>query len=213
MAWRSSPDRCVERIQHLLQKFVKLFLMASFRFGPNSLFHRWRRVGWFTDFVVAMGVLFILAVVSGVLDLNWRNAPDQRGFGVAIDGDSIRLGGDQIRLEGIDAPEHAQACRDAAGRSYDCGRVSRRFLSGLLAKRELRCLVSGQDRYKRSLARCFAGDEEINATLVRMGHAIAFGRYESEEDEAKSSKRGIWAGSFERPADYRRAHPHVSAPP
>jgi endonuclease YncB( thermonuclease family) len=189
------------------QEFVNLLLMTRFGFDSSRLFARWRRVGRFTDIVVALGLILALATVAAVFELKRRGNPDLFGFGIAIDGDSLRLDGDEIRLEGIDAPEYAQSCRDAAGRNYPCGRLARQALSRLLSRGEIKCLVSGQDRYGRKLAQCSLGERDINATLVQTGHAVAFGRYESEEASARSVKVGLWAGSFERPADYRRSHP------
>lgn len=48
-------------------------------------------------------------------------AADRTGPAEIIDGDTIRVGGDTVRLEGIDAPENRQECEDAAGRAYPCG--------------------------------------------------------------------------------------------
>src|SRR5690242_19112426 len=45
-----------------------------------------------------------------------------------VDGDSMRLGGRSIRLEGIDAPEWDQTCLDQSGRSWRCGRAASRAL-------------------------------------------------------------------------------------
>jgi len=42
--------------------------------------------------------------------------------------------------------------------------------------------------------------------LVRQGWAVAFGNsplYASAEAEARKAKRGIWAGTFERPSQWR----------
>lgn len=46
------------------------------------------------------------------------------GSATVTDGDTIKINGERIRLEGIDAPETHQTCKDAGGRNYDCGVVS-----------------------------------------------------------------------------------------
>ena len=41
-----------------------------------------------------------------------------------VDGDSLRLAGRSIRLDGIDAPEWDQTCLDAGGQTWRCGRAA-----------------------------------------------------------------------------------------
>jgi endonuclease YncB( thermonuclease family) len=40
--------------------------------------------------------------------------------------------------------------------------------------------------------------------MVAEGLAVAFGAYKSEEAQARSARRGLWASEFERPQDWRR---------
>ncbi|WP_291961445.1 thermonuclease family protein [Chelatococcus sp.] len=128
------------------------------------------------------------------------------GMARAIDGDSLRLGGRELRLAGIDAPELHQSCEHDAG-VYPCGREARDYLSILLARAPITCTIREQDRYGRGLALCRQGEMDVNAELVREGQAIAYGRFDAEERQARASRRGVWAGRFERPADWRRTHP------
>jgi endonuclease YncB( thermonuclease family) len=124
----------------------------------------------------------------------------------AIDGDSLRADGKEIRLLGIDAPELRQTCRDHHGRNWACGRDARDQLRRMLARGKVRCASTEKDLYGRSLARCSAsGILDIGDALVREGFALSFmeGGYRSAEGEARSAKRGIWRGEFERPANYR----------
>ena len=126
------------------------------------------------------------------------------GPAVVVDGDTLRLGEDRVRLAGIDAPELAQACTDAAGASWPCGAEARRQLARLIAARPVACTPEDRDRYGRIVASCRAGDADLAAGIVAAGLAVATDGYGSEERAARAAKRGIWAGSFAQPADWRR---------
>jgi endonuclease YncB( thermonuclease family) len=128
---------------------------------------------------------------------------DLTGSAEAIDGDSLRLNGQEIRLKGVDAPELMQTCR-ISEREVPCGREARQHLRRMLQSGLVTCLAYEQDRYGRLLGECRVRGIDINAAMVRDGHAVAFGDYQREEAEAQQSYRGIWAGSFERPRDYRQ---------
>jgi endonuclease YncB( thermonuclease family) len=127
---------------------------------------------------------------------------DVTGPAEAIDGDSLRISGVEIRLKGIDAPELAQTCAHGQ-REAPCGREARAHLRRLLASGLATCIGEGKDRYGRLLAYCRVRGVDINAAMVRDGHAVSFGAYEAEEADAKAGYRGLWAGTFERPRDWR----------
>jgi endonuclease YncB( thermonuclease family) len=39
-----------------------------------------------------------------------------------VDGDTLRIDGRTVRLQGIDAPETRQTCTDRSGQEWPCGR-------------------------------------------------------------------------------------------
>ena len=125
-----------------------------------------------------------------------------------VDGDSFFLANDEVRLFGIDAPEGRQVCTAANGSSYRCGRRAASTLRSLVRNREVSCDVISVDRYDRSLARCKAGNVDLNTEMVRRGWAVAFrdgvGEFARAEEEARAAKRGLWQGLFDRPQDWRR---------
>jgi endonuclease YncB( thermonuclease family) len=142
-----------------------------------------------------------------------ERAPPQRqpplvGQAWIVDGDSIRMAGRSIRLDGIDAPEWDQTCLDAGGRSWRCGGAATRALRERTRGQTVSCRPRALDHYGRTLAVCALADgSDLNAWLVRQGFAIASGfagTYAAEQAEAKAARRGIWDGTFISPADWRR---------
>ncbi len=70
------------------------------------------------------------------------------------------------------------------------------------------CDDLGRDRYKRIIARCTVAGEDMGAWMVLQGWALAYRRYSldyvDEEVDAQAVRRGIWAGEFVRPWEWRR---------
>jgi endonuclease YncB( thermonuclease family) len=126
-----------------------------------------------------------------------------------IDGDTVDIARSRIRLQGIDAPENDQTCTDAGNRAWPCGRAAAHELIEFIAGRPLKCESSGLDRYRRVLAVCALPDgSDVNAWMVRQGWALAYysAAYRSEEAEAQAAKRGVWAGGFMPPWEWRHRH-------
>jgi endonuclease YncB( thermonuclease family) len=129
------------------------------------------------------------------------------GSARVADGDTIEINAQRIRLEGIDAPETDQVCLDAKGAPWTCGIAARDGLSSHIAGRTVSCTPRGGDRYGRMLATCLVGGENLNAFMVREGLALDYAKYSreyiSEEDIARAKQRGLWAGAFIAPWDWR----------
>jgi endonuclease YncB( thermonuclease family) len=125
-----------------------------------------------------------------------------------VDGDTIRIAGIPIRLEGIDAPEKAQTCTNSNGGMWRCGEAATRQLRERTRGQNVTCRPRALDRYGRLVATCSLADgSDLNAWLVRSGWAVASGFskiYVADESEAVAAKRGIWAGSFIAPSEWRR---------
>ncbi|MCJ2142176.1 thermonuclease family protein [Methylobacterium sp. E-066] len=130
------------------------------------------------------------------------------GRASVTDGDTVVIRGTRIRLYGIDAPESAQLCEDASGKEYRCGQVAALALSDRIGEANVSCEPRDTDRYGRTVAVCRKGGDDLNAWMVEQGHAVAFRRYSTayaaQEERARAAKRGIWAGTFEDPSEYRR---------
>ena len=151
-------------------------------------------------------VLAALALGALIGAAAYLQRPDQlSGRARVVDGDTLAIGDRVVRLSGIDAPEMAQLC-GAPAASYKCGERARDALRALAHGHEVSCRVTGRDKYRRSLASCWSEGRDMGALLVRRGFAVGYRRsYEAEEREARRAAAGLWAGPFERPADWRRA--------
>lgn len=132
-----------------------------------------------------------------------RSSSENPAF--AVDGDSLEIGTSRIRLMGIDAPEYDQSCKNAAGKLYPCGQQSADFLAQLIKNRNIVCHIHKKDKYDRDLCTCYAGNTDINAEMIRSGHAIVYleSAYDSLQRAAQAQKIGIWNGIFMHPRLFR----------
>ncbi len=151
-------------------------------------------------------LLGVLALIGGlavaVEALERLREEELTGTIRVVDGDSLVIDDERVRLEGIDAPELGQRCR-AGGSEYDCGARARAALVDMVSAGAVTCTTRGRDRYGRHLAECRAGELHLNAEMVRRGWAVAYGRHERLERSARQAGIGLWAGEFERPQEWR----------
>ena len=155
------------------------------------------------DVFLAVVILGLLVLLAARLDRVEPRRP--AGAAVVNDGDTITIAGEKIRLRGIDAPEYSQTCM-RAGIKYACGREARETLRKLIGGQAVTCAGWQRDRYGRLLGDCKAGTTDLNRALVEQGWAVAFGSYEAEELAAQRAGRGLWAGEFDRPRQWRDSH-------
>lgn len=131
----------------------------------------------------------------------------------AVDGDTLDVGGERVRLFGIDAPEARQTC-DLRGKRWDCGAFATRALRAELARGPVACTVEvPADAYGRPVAICRAGGRDIARALVRQGAATAYGRYSdrylADESAARAAGAGLWQARMVTPETHR----HTPAAP
>ena len=143
-------------------------------------------------------------------------ATEITGIPKVVDGDTLRINSYKIRLEGIDAPEMKQKCKKpylqimffTFQKDYYCGKISKKRLVQKIGNKTVKCILLGQDRYKRYLAKCFKGTIDLNKWMVGNGYAIAYRKYSKQyildENLAKEEKLGLWEGSFLSPEKWRK---------
>lgn len=127
------------------------------------------------------------------------------GNASVVDGDTIDLHGQHVRLWGIDAPESRQTCG-----TWRCGQAAALALADHIGARTVTCEQRGTS-WERIVATCSVGGSDIGAWLVRNGWAVdapkySRHRYAPEQAEARAARRGVWASSFEEPWVWRKQH-------
>ncbi len=106
-------------------------------------------------------LLLACALVLLALATPAATANDITGEVRVIDGDTIVVGGQRVRIEGLHAPELHEPF----------GPEARDFVIALLADDAVRCVPNGRRSYQRMVARCFLeGDgRDLAAALVAAG--------------------------------------------
>lgn len=130
------------------------------------------------------------------------------GQASVIDGDTLEMDGQRIRLWGIDAPEIEQICQQAS-KQVKCGQISAFILADFLRQRTLSCLQKDIDHYGRIVALCKVNEIDLGQWQIEQGQALSYRKYSGDfynlaEDQAREAKRGLWASSFIAPWLYRK---------
>lgn len=112
-----------------------------------------------------------------------------------------------IRLACIDAPEIAQG---------ESGAQATSMLEGLVASGPLEIRPQTVDCYGRTVAEIYAGGQNINLEMVRLGMAYAYRQYLSGCDEkafleaeaqAERYRQSVWRwGDKVKPWDFRKGN-------
>jgi endonuclease YncB( thermonuclease family) len=110
-----------------------------------------------------------------------------------LDGDTLRLGDQVVRLAGIAAPARGSVCHDGGHETVDCGVSAANALASLVRGSAVDCTIHGHDGQGRPVGNCQAGDTHLSEALVRDGWARAVAAALREpETTARAAGRGIW---------------------
>lgn len=130
------------------------------------------------------------------------------GQASVVDGDTIDIRGERIRLDGIDAPESGQRCYSSSHKLYRCGANAANALDQWIGTASVTCRIDGTDRYKRLLGTCEVRGDNMQAWMVENGHAIAYRQYSTQyveaEHRASAARAGVWQGEFVEPQLWRQ---------
>lgn len=95
----------------------------------------------------------------------------------AIDGDSLRCRGENIRLLGIDAPEFN------CPRNRNCvegdPQAAKDYLAAIIDGRSLSIERVGKDRYGRTLGVVYVDGVNVSCRMIQAGHAAYIERWDN----------------------------------
>jgi len=97
---------------------------------------------------------FLFAMVF-CLQMGAGHATEVAGPARVVDGDTLEIGTQAIRLHGIDAPEASQVCQLPKG-TWDCSAAAVNVLRAMVEGREVKCAGHEMDQYGRLIARASA---------------------------------------------------------
>lgn len=168
---------------------------------------------------------------SGRIVSNLPEAVSLTGTPVVIDGDTLRIGDELIEISGIDAPELGQPCGSAAAHfndqsdgqteTFDCGLVAKNALEKIIEEGNgiITCVSYERDWREHLVGHCevqynigsvypwITLDRHMVATgwaLVQPRlNGVLISNYSDAEDWAHDGSRGLWAGTFTPPWEWR----------
>ena len=153
---------------------------------------------------------FALAVFAFPVLLTLPALADLSGKPRIIDGDTIEIAGQRIRLHGIDTPETGQVC-EIDGEPWRCGQEATFALADFIGRTWVECIERDRDRFGRVVAVCRVGGSkghDLGAHMIAEGWALAYRKYSMDyvdhEAAAKAAGKGLWRGEFVPPWDWRR---------
>jgi len=151
-------------------------------------------------------LIFTLALALAALIQTTASAHAEilLGRATVIDGATLEIDGQTVRLLDIEVPALTQLCKDGTGADYACGQRSSQSLAELLKQREVTCDWSNLDAQGRRLGRCGVAGQDAGLWLVGQGWAVPDRNckcetYRAAAEHAKAQKLGLWAGAFALP--------------
>ena len=136
--------------------------------------------------------LFLVIFTSICLtNLSTSNPKQIEGIFNVVSGDTISLNGVLYQLEGIEAPNSRQKCKNGS-LPWLCGAAAKRFLSKTISSSILTCNIE-----RAGIVKCSIQDRDLAIIIVKAGWAVTTTKQRSlkaAELYAKKNGLGLWSG-------------------
>lgn len=155
---------------------------------------------------IFLGPSLVIGLVNGLwegLRIEWQQL---RELPRVIDGDTMEVRGETIRLFAVDTPELGQPWWGDDDQHQDAGQLAKNALERLVKGKRLSVRVLREDKYSRSIAIVKVDGRDVGRSLVSQGFGFASPgstRYKRTQASAKRRNKGFWRGELQMPWDYR----------
>jgi endonuclease YncB( thermonuclease family) len=152
----------------------------------------------------------LLACAALLLPSMSAAADTLTGRATVIDGDTLEIQSQRIRLLDIDAPESQQICSRVEGNQvtvgWPCGQRAALALPDWISQALVICEATRKDKYQQWLGHCLAGGQNVALWLASRGWAVPYRDCRCEairnvSEQARLLGRGLWSGTFVMPWD------------
>ena len=154
----------------------------------------------------------LLIAITLTLTCSAASAETIAGPASVIDGDTIQVRCEVIRILDIDAPEKEQFCSQAEGdTTWRCGEQAAFVLVDVIGTQLVTCEIDERDRYGAHLAGCMAGETNLGEWMAAEGWALPYRDCKCEtiraaSEYAEMNHLGLWVEAFTLPWEWREAN-------
>jgi endonuclease YncB( thermonuclease family) len=140
------------------------------------------------------------------------------GRATVIDGDTLEIHGEHIRILDVDAPESGQYCfkklQSLDEGAWPCGLQAALALSDWIGEQSLTCettKMESDEINKHWLAHCTVAGQDLAEWLAASGWAVPSRKCKCDTirdaaHAARAAQRAIWTSAFTLPWEWRKVH-------
>ena len=159
-----------------------------------------------------------VAALALILATSVASAETIAGPASVIDGDTLEIRGERVRILDVDALERGQFCfkklQSLDEGAWPCGLQAAMALSDWIGGQTVTCETTTQETtelHETWLARCAVAGQDVAEWLAASGRAVPDRRCKCDAirdaaHKARAAQLAIWTSAFTMPWQWRAAH-------